>query len=49
MLKHKTDNPIYWRDEILQVMFWLTGEGFGQEFTADDLKKFLAVVKTVFP
>ncbi len=43
MLKHETDNPIYWRDEILQVMFWLTGEGFGREFTADDLKKFLAV------
>lgn len=42
MLKHETNNLIYWRDEILQVMFWLAGEGFGQEFTADDLQKFLA-------
>ncbi len=42
MLKHETDNPFYWRDEILQVMFWMTGEGFSQEFTTDDLKKFLA-------
>lgn len=42
MLKQKTENPIYWRDEILQVMFWMTGEGFGCEFTIDDLNKFLA-------
>lgn len=33
---------LYWRDEILQLMFWMAGEGFGQEFAAAELKKFLA-------
>lgn len=42
MNKYEIDNPFYWRDEILQVMFWMQGEGFGQEFSTDDLKKFLA-------
>ncbi len=32
---------IYWRDEILQLMYWMSGEGFGQEFAIDDLGKFL--------
>src|ERR671924_1628564 len=32
---------IYWRDEILQVMFWLRGEGLLQDVTADDLRRFL--------
>lgn len=30
-----------WRDEILQVMYWMTGEGFGQAFSVADLQKFL--------
>lgn len=29
------------RDEILQVMYWMTGEGLGSEFSTADLKKFL--------
>lgn len=29
------------RDEILQVMYWMTGEGLGSEFSAVDLLKFL--------
>jgi len=29
------------RDEILQVMYWMTGEGLGSEFSAADLQKFL--------
>jgi len=29
------------RDEILQVMYWMTGEGLGKEFSAADLQKFL--------
>ncbi len=29
------------RDEILQVMYWMTGEGLGTEFSAVDLLKFL--------
>ena len=30
-----------WRDEILQVMYWMTGEGLGKEFAISDLQKFL--------
>ncbi|MDQ2976256.1 MAG: hypothetical protein M3R69_12725, partial [Acidobacteriota bacterium] len=33
---------VYWRDEVLQVMYWMAGEGFGQEFTLADLRKFLS-------
>ncbi|MGI9067244.1 MAG: hypothetical protein ACR2HX_12695 [Pyrinomonadaceae bacterium] len=29
------------RDEILQVMYWMTGEGLGSEFSTADLQKFL--------
>lgn len=29
------------RDEILQVMYWMTGEGLGSEFSTADLRKFL--------
>ena len=32
---------VWWRDEILQVMYWMTGEGLGSEFAASDLQKFL--------
>lgn len=32
---------LYWRDEILQVMYWMTGEGFGTDFGVADLQKFL--------
>lgn len=33
---------VYWRDEVLQVMYWMTGEGFGTEFAVADLQKFLS-------
>lgn len=29
------------RDEILQVMYWMTGEGIGSEFSIADLQRFL--------
>ena len=32
---------VYWRDEILQVMYWMTGEGFGRDFSVADLQRFL--------
>ncbi len=35
------------RDEILQVMFWMTGEGLGCEFSIGDLQKFLQSQHTV--
>ena len=32
---------IYWRDEILQVMYWLKGEGLVEAVTPEDLLRFL--------
>lgn len=32
---------IFWQDEILQVMYWMRGEGFGEKVTVAELKKFL--------
>jgi len=29
------------RDEILQVMYWMSGEGLGSEFSIIDLQKFI--------
>ena len=34
---------MYWRSEILQVMFWLRGEGFGDMVDAGLLERFLGV------
>ncbi len=34
---------LYWRSEILQVMFWLRGEGFGDQVDASLLERFLGV------
>lgn len=34
---------LYWRSEILQVMFWLRGEGFGDQVNARLLERFLGV------
>jgi len=32
---------IFWQDEILQVMYWMRGEGFGEQFPVAELRKFL--------
>lgn len=34
-------DELYWRDEILQVMYWYRGEGFGDIIAARDLMTFL--------
>ena len=34
-------SAIYWRDEILQLMYWLKGEGLLEEVAPDDLRRFL--------
>ena len=34
---------MYWRSEILQVMYWLRGEGFGDEVDAGLIERFLGV------
>ena len=35
-------SDLFWRDEILQVMYWYRGEGFGDAVTARDLTTFLS-------
>lgn len=37
---------LFWRDEILQVMYWYQGEGFGTSVTARDLQTFLSADET---
>jgi hypothetical protein len=34
---------LYWRSEILQVMYWLRGEGLGEVVDASLLERFLGV------
>lgn len=34
---------LYWRDEILQVMFWIQGEGLGDEVDVRTVARFLGV------
>lgn len=34
---------MFWRSEILQVMYWLRGEGFGEEVDAGTIERFLGV------
>ncbi len=45
MDKQRPDDPalraLYWRDEILQVMYWLSGEGLAEDVTAQQLGTFL--------
>ena len=41
--KSEALRALYWRDEILQVMFWLEGEGFGDQADAQLLERFLGV------
>lgn len=38
---------LYWRGEILQVMYWLRGEGFGDLVDAPLIEKFLGVDASV--
>ena len=40
---HDPTDHIYWRDEILQVMFWCRGEGFGERIGPDELRRFLLI------
>lgn len=34
---------LFWRDEILQMMFWIQGEGFGDRVDTSLLERFLGV------
>lgn len=41
--KSKSLRALFWRDEILQVMFWIQGEGFGERVSPELLERFLGV------
>ena len=41
LMPNETEPSIFWQDEILQVMYWMRGEGFGEKITVAQLKKFL--------
>jgi len=41
--KSEALRALYWRDEILQLMFWIKGEGFGDEVDPKLLERFLGV------
>jgi len=41
--KSKALLALYWRSEILQVMYWLRGEGLGEVVDAALLERFLGV------
>ncbi|MGH9164456.1 MAG: hypothetical protein ACRDZW_02940, partial [Acidimicrobiales bacterium] len=41
--KSEALREMFWRSEILQVMFWLRGEGFGDQIDAPLLDRFLGV------
>ena len=42
-----TEEYLHWRDEILQVMYWMSGEGLGDTVAPADLVSFLAVDENV--
>ena len=35
-------DALFWRDELLQVMYWMQGEGFAEVVLPQDLQIFLA-------
>ena len=41
--KSEALRELYWRSEILQVMYWLRGEGFGEQVDPALLERFLGV------
>ena len=45
--KSEALRALFWRDEILQVMFWIEGEGFGDAASPELLERFLGVEASV--
>jgi hypothetical protein len=41
--KSEALRQLYWRSEILQVMYWLRGEGLGDVVDAELMERFLGV------
>ncbi len=45
--KSEALKSLFWRSEILQVMFWLRGEGLGDDVTPEVLERFLGVEASI--
>lgn len=45
--KSEALRTLYWRSEILQVMYWLRGEGLGEVVDAALLERFLGVEASI--
>jgi len=41
-----TENPIYWQDEILQILFWMRGEGLGEVVALEEINRLLTIEKS---
>jgi len=41
LITTNADPSIFWQDEILQVIYWMRGEGFGEKASILDLQRFL--------
>lgn len=41
--KSEALRTLFWRSEILQVIYWLRGEGFGEEARPELIERFLGV------
>jgi len=41
LITTNADPSISWQDEILQVIYWMRGEGFGEKASIPDLQRFL--------
>jgi Predicted transcriptional regulator len=39
----REDNHIFWRDEILQLLFWMLGEGMGESHPGIAIARYLDV------
>lgn len=42
----KEDNHIFWRDEILQLLFWMRGEGMGESQPAAVIARSLDITES---
>jgi hypothetical protein len=40
-------DELRWRDEILQALFWMRGEGLSEQITAPELGRFLAADESI--
>jgi hypothetical protein len=41
------DNSIFWQDEILQILFWMRGEGLGEMVAIEEINRFIVVEEQV--